>query len=223
MTDAAFNLCRYVINLLERCNTRVVAGRTITAHNNVLTMHKSASEAIKGACSVARRTVQVRHYMTNRLTNTDIAIMAGQAVAGICAGVVKRHSSKVSGVMANGAVLVVGTGRYVIRQFTDTNRVVMARVTATSNTGMVIGTSGKGARSVTNTTILIGRHVVERFTAGINTMTGRAIVHDIGMIDECTSETISVMARSTIGTGCRVGRHRRGFSGRVNTIAIIVT
>jgi len=123
-------------------------------------MHKSSSEAIVGAGSVAGRTVLVRRYMTNRLTNTDITVMAGQAVAGICAGVVKRHSSKVGGVMTNGAVLVVGTGRYVIRQFTDTNHIIVAGVAATSNTGMVIGASTKGTRGVTNTTVLSGRHVV---------------------------------------------------------------
>jgi hypothetical protein len=185
-------------------------------------MHKSSSEAIIGAGSVTGRTVLVRRYMANRLTHTDITVMAGQAVAGICAGVVKRHSSKVGGVMANGAVLVVGTGRYVIRKFTDTNRVVVAGVAATSDAGMVIGASAKGARVVTNTAVLIGRHVIERFTARINTMTGRTIVHDVRMIDECTRETIRVMAGATIVRGSRVGGHRGSLSGSVNTIAIVV-
>ncbi len=208
MTDAAFNLCRDVINLLGRCNTRVVAGRTITAHNNILTMHKSASECTKAVVVsvVAGRTVQVRHYMTNRLTSTDIAIMAGQAVAGICACVVKRHSCKVGGVMANGAVLIVGTGRYVIRQFTDTNRVVMARVTATSNTGA----SGKGTRGVTNTTVLGGRHVVGRFTARSITMTGVApFTHNVraGMIDESANESLGDMAAAAIRVCYDVGGH----------------
>ncbi len=84
---------------------------------------------------------------------------------------------------------------------------------------MAEGASGKGARGVTNTTIFSGRHVVGRFTVRINTMTGRAIVHDVGMIDKCTSETIRVMARSTIVRGSRVSRC---FSGCVNTIVIIV-
>ena len=87
---------------------------------------------------------------------------------------------------------------------------------------MAEGASGKGARGVTNTTIFSGRHVVGRFTVRINTMTGRAIVHDVGMIDKCTSETIRVMARSTIVRGSRVGGVRRCFSGRVNTGAIVV-
>ncbi len=118
-----------------------------------------------------------------------------------------------------------GISLYVIWQFTQADYVVVARVAASHkrSAGMIKAAGDKGARAVANTTIFSGLQVVERFAAGINTMTGRAIVHDVAMIDECTSETISVMARSTIGTGCRVGRHRRGFSGRVNTIAIIVT
>ena len=172
-------------------------------------MNKSPSEAIIGAGSVAGRTVQVRRYMTNRLTNTDITVMAGQAVAGICAGVVKRHRSKVGGVMANGAVLVVGTGRYVIRQFTNTNLIIVAGVTTTykRSAGMIKAASGKGARAVTNTTIFSGRHVVERFTAGIHTMTGCAIVHDVGMIDESANESLGVMAAAAIRVCCDVCGH----------------
>ena len=94
---------------------------------------------------------------------------------------------------------------------------------------MIKGASGKGTRGVTNTAIFSGRHVFvessgERFTARINTiMTGRAIVHDVGMIDECTSETIRVMARTTVFCSdnlmcCRI-RCRYG----VNTSAGIVT
>ena len=80
-------------------------------------MDKSVSESTKAVVGdvVARRTVLVRRYMTQRLACADITVMAGQAVAGIWACVVKRRSSKVGGVMANSAVLVVGTGRYVIR------------------------------------------------------------------------------------------------------------
>ncbi len=150
-------------------------------------MHKSSSEAIIGAGSVAGSTVQVRRYMTNRLTNTNITVMAGQAVA-VCNAVNKGHIRKVSNYMAITAILIIGIGRYVIRQFTDTNRVVVAGVTTTHErrAGMIKGASAKGTRGVTNTTIFSGRHVVGRFNscACINTiMTGRAIVHDVGMIE----------------------------------------
>ena len=98
----------------------------------------------------------------------------------------------------------------------------MARVTATGDTGMVIGASGKGARGVTNTTIFSGWHVVGRFTARSISVTGCAIIRDVAMVDECTFETIGVMARSTIVRGRRVGGYRRGFSWRINTIVSIV-
>jgi len=202
-----------------------MTGRAIAAHY-VRVMDKSVRECTKAVVdSVARRAVQVRCYMTERLAFADIAVMAGQAVAGICARMVKRRTGKVGSVMASGAVLVVGTGWYVVREFTDTNHIIVAGVTATHErrSDMLKGASAKGAWAMTNTTILSGRHVVERFTAGINTMAGRAIVHDARMIDECTSETIRVMTRSTIGRGSRVATHRRCFSGRVNTITSIVT
>ena len=225
MTGAAFNLCRDVINLLRQCYTRAVAGCTIVYHNSRV-MDKTACECTKAVVDhiMAGRTVLFRRDMTHRLACADITVMAGQAVAGIGACVVKRHIGKVGGVMAYGAVLVVGTGRYVIRQFTSTNHIVMTGVTATHErrAGMIKGASGKGARGVTNTAIFSGRHVVERFTAGINTMTGGAIVHDIGMVDKCTSETIRVMARSTIVRGSRMSGYRRSLSGRINTIVIIV-
>lgn len=137
--------------------------------------------------------------MTQRLAFADIPVMAGQAIAGICAGVVKRRTSKVGGVMANSAVLGVGTGRYVIRQFSDTNRVVVARVTATGDTGMVIGARGKGARGMANTAILGGRHVsavlATRITGKASVTAGcRAIVYYASMIKDSVSKTISVMA-----------------------------
>ena len=115
MTGAAFSLCRDVINLLRRCNTGVVAGCTIAAHY-VRVMDKSTRECTKAVVdSVARRAVQVGRYMAQRLACADITVMAGQAVTGICAGMVKYHASKSCGVMANGTILIVGTGWYVIR------------------------------------------------------------------------------------------------------------
>jgi len=189
-------------------------------------MDKIASECTKAvvASVVAGRTVLLRRYMTQRLAFADITVMTGQAVAGICAGMIKRRTGKAAGVMTYGAILVVGTGRYVIRQFTDTNHIIVAGVTATHErrAGMVKGASGKGTRGVTNTTVFSSRHVVGRFTARINTMTGCAIVHDVSMIDKCSSETICVMARPTIVRGSRVGGYRRCFSRCVNTIIIIV-
>ncbi len=93
-----------------------MAGGTIAAHNIHL-MDKSASECTKAVVGsvVTGRTVLLCCYMTQRLALADITVMAGQAVAGICTRVVKRRTGKAGGVMAYGAILVGGTGRYVIR------------------------------------------------------------------------------------------------------------
>jgi len=163
VTHAAFSLCRDVVNLLRRCNTRVMAGRTIAAHY-ITIMDKSARESIKGVGIVARRTVQVRIYMPKRLADADITIMAGQAIAGICARVVKRGTSKGRGVMANVAFLIVRSGRYVIQEFAHTNPIVVARRAAAGNdTGMIKGASAKGSRGMASTAIFTGWHVgIER-------------------------------------------------------------
>ena len=146
--------------------------------------------------NVADVTILLRWYMFGRLSSTDATIMAGCAIVEIDPHVIKRRTSKVRDVMARGAVC---SGWQVIREFTNTDRIIMARFTVINDTGMIIAACSKGARAVANTTILNGRHVVERFTAGINAMAGRTIVCDRRMIDECTSETIYVMAGSTIG------------------------
>ena len=87
---------------------------------------------------------------------------------------------------------------------------------------MIKGASAKGSRTMTNATILIGWHVVERFSARINAMAGCAIIHDVGMVNECTGEGIGVMAGSTVIRGGRVSGYRRSLSGCVDTITVIV-
>ena len=200
-------------------------------------MDKSTSEYSKvvDANVVARRAVQVCRYMTKRLAFADITVMAGQAVAGFCARVIKRRSCKVDGVMANVAFLIIGSGRYMIREFTDTYSIVVARcAVASSDTDMIIGASAKGSRGMASTAILDGRHVcverggkrhTARRTRAISNMTGDAtITYDASVIDaKCWNKTFGIMARSTIGTGFWVGGHCGAFSGRVNTIAIVVT
>ena len=147
-----------MINLLRRGNAGVMTGRAI-AKPHIRGMDKIVRECTKAVVdSVARSTVQLRCYMTERFAFADIAVMAGQAVAAICAHMVKRCTGKVGGVMASGAVLVVGTGWYVVGEFTDTNHIIVAGVTATHErgSGMLKGARAKGARAVTNTAILNG-------------------------------------------------------------------
>ncbi len=96
--------------------------------------------------------------MSGRLPNTDLTVMTGHAIVGN-AHVAKRCISKVGDVMANGAILVVRRGRYVVQKLAHTNPAVVARSTVSDDTKMVIGACAKGAGSMANTTILTGRHV----------------------------------------------------------------
>ena len=98
--------------------------------------------------------------MIKRFASTDITVMAGQAVAGICARVVKRCTSKGRGVMARVAIQE-GIGRHVVWEFTDASHIVMAGVTTTHKrrAGMSKGASAKSPRGMASTAILNGRHM----------------------------------------------------------------
>lgn len=131
---------------------------------------------------------------------------------------VKRRIGKIRCVMAIGAILAIGTRRDVVRQLTNTDHVVVARIAAINDTGMIIGARAEGTRGVAIAAILVvysarvigtGRHMIGRLATGGNTMAGLAIVHDARMIDaKSRYKTFGVMARSTIGVGDRVSRHR---------------
>jgi len=233
VTLAAFSLCRDVISMLGHRDARVMAGCTIIVDETRI-MEKSARECIKGAGTVARRAIQVDLYqiglhMTNRLASTDRAVMARRAIAAN-AHVVKRCICKVGDIMANGAILAIGSGRYVIRQLPYTDPVVVARIAAITDTGMVVGACAEATRGMANTAILQGRHVgiergakrhTARSTGSICNVTGEAtITHDASMIEDSVSETHSVMTHATI-LSVR-GTMIRRQSGRVNTGAVVV-
>ena len=104
-----------------------------------------------------------------------------------------------------GAVLVNGTGRYVVREFTHTDYIVVARITVISDVKMTIGASAKGSRGMASTAILSGRHVgiergakrhTARRTRPISNMTGETtIACNTSMIDvKCRAEGLSIMA-----------------------------
>jgi len=90
--------------------------------------------------------------------------------------VAKRRISKVGGVMAIGAILVIGIGRYVIRELADTDHIVVARITVIRHAGMIISACAKGTRGVTNLAILgADWHVLierraQRYTGRISTV-----------------------------------------------------
>jgi hypothetical protein len=125
MTHAALILGRDVIGFFGSCNTGVVTGCTITAHD-VHVMHKSTGEGAECVVDdMARGTVLTGHNMTHRFPFADIAIMAGQAVAGIRAGMVKQCSDKAGRRMTVGARLIVRRCRDVIQEFTYADHIIM--------------------------------------------------------------------------------------------------
>ena len=101
--------------------------------------------------------------MIQRLSSADIIVMALRAITGIYAHVVKCCISKVRDVMTISAILVIGIGWYVVSEFTHTDHIVVARITVTSDTSMIIGASAKGAWAMTKLAIICGWHVfIER-------------------------------------------------------------
>ena len=157
--------------------------------------------------------------MCGRFPGADPAIMARSAITGIDSHVVKSRISKVSSVMTHRAIR---SGWYVTKEFANTDYVVVAGFTVVNDTGMIIVASAEGARCVANTAIFNSGHVIKRFTARTSTMAGGAIIHDVRMIDECTSKAISVMARAAIVRGNRMGGHRRCFCARIYAVAVVV-
>ena len=93
--------------------------------------------------------------MTHRFAFANVAVMTGQAVAGIGTRMIERRTCKAGGVMTNSAILVVWTCRYMIRQFTDTDYIVVACITATGDARMIIRASAESARGMAVATILI--------------------------------------------------------------------
>lgn len=75
VTDTAFTLCRDVVGCLARRDTRVMTGCTVVGVDT-LVVKGDAGKAVKVAGRVTRRAIQTRRHMTQRLPNTDIAVMA---------------------------------------------------------------------------------------------------------------------------------------------------
>ena len=109
---------------------------------------------------VASETILRRRQMgRQRLSGSDIAVMALHAIVGDYTCVIKGRIGKVRGVMAIDAILGIGIGWYVIKEFTDANPVVVTGVATAINTSMIIGPGRKRARGMANTAIQQCRHV----------------------------------------------------------------
>ncbi len=218
VAHAALTLGRNVIDLLGCCDTGVMAGCTIATYD-IQIMHKGTCEGAEAVVDdMTGRAVQTGRNMTCRFSSAYITIMAGQAVAGIRAGMVKQCSDKAGCRMTVGAILIVRCCRYVIEEFSYADPVVVTRITAIDDAGVVIGTGTERTRCMTNTAVLAGRHVcierrawghAARRTGAIRYMAGDAtIINNARMIDtECRAEAQGVMTETAIRTGWRVAGH----------------
>ena len=200
-------------------NTRVVEGNT--------------RKAVEVAGRVARRAIQSRRYVIQCFSKRDITVMALRAIAGIDTHVAKRRWNKGDGVVAIDAILVIGVGRYVIRELTDTDHIVVARRTVVRDAGVIEGARAEGSRRVTDLAILAAdRNVLierrtQRYTGRINTVvtiiTTLRQNSGISMVyAKRWDKALGGMAGATIGRGGRMSRHRGRFGRRVYTGAIVV-
>ena len=190
-------------------------------------------EAGKVTGRVTGRAIQRRRHMIQRLSDSDIAIVALRTIAGIDTHVTKGRNSKTGGVVAIDAILVIGVGRYVIRELTDTDYIVVARRTVVRDTGMIIGARAEGPWSVTRLAIqTAGRHMLverraQRYTGCIDTvMTVIATLRQNSRVSviyaERRDKALGGMARTAIGRSCRVSRYRRRFGRCINTGVVVV-
>ena len=93
--------------------------------------------------------------MTERFTGGYVTVMTGFAVIGDT-GMAERHVEEIKRtVMTVGAVLSVRSSRYMVSQFADTDRIVMAGITAIDHTGVIISAGGESSRCMTVGTVLI--------------------------------------------------------------------
>lgn len=85
-----------------------------------------------------------------------------------------------------------------IRQFADSDHVVMAHFAAVDDAEVVIAAGRKRARGVTDAAVFTGWHVVRRFTAGADAMARSTVSYDAGVVEDSISKILSVMAHPTV-------------------------
>lgn len=110
VAHAAVIPCGDMINAFRRRDACGVTGRTIVWVDACMVV----GDTRKGGevCGyVARRTIQVRRYMTQMLAKRNVTVMAQRAITGINTGVVEYRTGEGYGVMTVDAVLVGGIGR----------------------------------------------------------------------------------------------------------------
>ena len=87
---------------------------------------------------------------------------------------------------------------------------------------MIVDAGGKRTRAVADTTVLEGRHMVNRLAARSHAMAGGAIVDDAGVVDECVGEAVGVVAHAAVFDGNRMRGHRGRLAGCINAVVVVV-
>ena len=162
MTHSAIVQRRDMIGLLAYRPNRDIIGIAIMAALTIVSDTRVSEvqhrlERVGGG--VANNAVLGCRQMVAGLSGTDVTVVTGHAIvknpcmAEYCPG--KGNCTEVT----VHAILVVGTGRYVINGLARTDHIVVAGRAVHSDTGMIIGAGGKGARGMANTAIQQRRHV----------------------------------------------------------------
>ena len=84
--------------------------------------------------------------MVQRLAQSDFAVMAQRTIIDIDTCMIEYHIGEADRVMAIGAILAVRIGRYVIEELDYTDHVVVAAVTASRDTGVIVGARAERTR-----------------------------------------------------------------------------
>ena len=175
MTGTAFFQCGDMINLLRGCVTRSVTGRAIVG----IDAHVVKNRAHKAVRRMTNRTILVGRQVIKRQANGPgpiiIPIMTGDTIS-VDTRVVKNRRNEFGSRVAQDTIL---GGRQVIRGLASAAQirvvdVVVARNTATIDTGMIIDATAKGTRGVANVTIVCSRHVVERLAFRLSNISSMA-------------------------------------------------
>lgn len=238
VTITTYIQCRDVIQLLVDCADRDIIGIAIVAALTIV----GDTRVKEGLCrleriggGVANDAILGGRQMIYRLSGTDGTVVTGYTIV--------KHTRMVKKCPGKGsctevtvrAILVVGSGRYVINGFTRTDYIVVtirAQSGGINITRTVVKDAGsKGTRGMANLAILGGRQVDERFPARVNWSHGIAMAgiaagdqHSrVGMVGtERGTETVGAMAAAAIGRSAYMRGHCGRLGGRVNAIGFIV-
>ncbi len=153
--------------------------------------------------------------MIGRLTDTDLAVVAQQAVIDN-AGVLENRRGELRRAMADGTVL----GRWQVgNELADADDVVVARGTITDDAGVIVYATGERAVCVAGKAIIGCWHMVGRLAervgpvvAGIAVDRGHKVT---GVVDEGPDKVIDIMTRATVRGGHRMVESHSGCRGSV--------